>query len=205
METDYAAKFSAEELVFPEWWNAVELQSGAETQAGFGDSHAGKPIADGLERGGGDDGGPWAMRCRDASRVVANHDGVTKEFAEPFGGGSGVSRKANVALGILRRSFGAARVTLVKPGWYVARIRCRAGTRVALISWPSRNRWPRRVELQAAGGAYVAAETSTGSSDLMGWIWMPPGGNYWCRFHEIILAELSAQPLRLRAQRRGGL
>ena len=23
METDYAAKFSAEELVFPEWWDAI--------------------------------------------------------------------------------------------------------------------------------------------------------------------------------------
>jgi hypothetical protein len=49
VETDYAAKFSAEELVFPEWWHAVELQSGAETQTGFGDGHAGKPLADGLE------------------------------------------------------------------------------------------------------------------------------------------------------------
>ena len=55
METDYAAKFSAEELVFPEWWHAVEFQSGSETQTGFSDSHAGKPFADGLERGRGDD------------------------------------------------------------------------------------------------------------------------------------------------------
>src|ERR1700674_5403610 len=33
VETDYAAKLGAEELVFPEWRDAVEFQSGAETQA----------------------------------------------------------------------------------------------------------------------------------------------------------------------------
>src|ERR1700688_1173194 len=49
VETDDAAKFSAEELVFPEWWDAVEFQSCAEAQTGFGDSYAGKPIADCLE------------------------------------------------------------------------------------------------------------------------------------------------------------
>ena len=31
METDYATKFRAEELVFPEGWDAVEFESGAET------------------------------------------------------------------------------------------------------------------------------------------------------------------------------
>ena len=31
METDYAAKFSTEEMVFPEWRHAVEFQSRAET------------------------------------------------------------------------------------------------------------------------------------------------------------------------------
>ena len=49
VETDYAAKFRAEELVFPEGRHVVQLQSGAETQACFGDSHAGEPFADGLE------------------------------------------------------------------------------------------------------------------------------------------------------------
>ena len=94
METDYAAKFSAEELVFPEWRHAFEFQSCAETQTGFGDRHAGKPFADGLERSGGDDG--WAVGDEvigDAGWIVANHDWVTQEFAEPFGGRSGVSLK----------------------------------------------------------------------------------------------------------------
>lgn len=58
LETDYAAKFSAEELVFPEWWHAVEFQSCSETQTGFVDRQAGEPFADGLERGCGDDGWP---------------------------------------------------------------------------------------------------------------------------------------------------
>jgi len=48
METDYAAKFSAEEAVFPEWRDAVELQSRTETQTSFRESYAGKPFADGL-------------------------------------------------------------------------------------------------------------------------------------------------------------
>jgi len=47
-ETHYAAKFSAEELVFPEWRDAVEFESRAETQTGFREGYAGKPFADGL-------------------------------------------------------------------------------------------------------------------------------------------------------------
>lgn len=94
METNYTTKFRAEELVFPESWHAVELQSGAETQTGFSDSHAGKPIADGLERGRGDDG--WAVGDEvvgDPGWIMANHDGVGQEFAEPSCCGGGVSWK----------------------------------------------------------------------------------------------------------------
>lgn len=92
VETDYAAKFSAEELIFPEGRYAVELQSGAETQAGFRDRHAGEPFANGLERRGGDY--RWAVGDEivgDAVGIVANHDGVVQVFGEPFGGGGGVT------------------------------------------------------------------------------------------------------------------
>lgn len=156
METDYAAKFSAEELVFPEWWNAVELQSGAETQAGFGDSHAGKPIADGLERGGGDDGGAVGDEIvGDASRVVANHDGVTKEFAEPFGGGSGVSRKSeccarDIAAIIWSCESDAGEAGLVRGANQMPRRDARCADQLAVEGIDG----PGAVELQAAGGAY---------------------------------------------------
>jgi len=94
METSYAAKFRAEEMVFPEWWDTVEFQSRAETQTSFGDIEAGEPFANGLERGRGDD-------CRavgdevvgDAGGVMADHDGVVQEFAEPFGCGGCVTGK----------------------------------------------------------------------------------------------------------------
>ena len=94
METNDAAKFSAEELVFPEWWDTLELQSRTETQTGVGDGYAGKPFADGFERGRGDDRGAVGDEIvGDAGWIVANHDGVTQEIAEPFSRGSGVSRE----------------------------------------------------------------------------------------------------------------
>ena len=94
METNYATKFCSEEMVFPEWRHAVELQSCAETQTGFRDRHPGKPFADGLERGRGDDG--WAVGDEvvgDPGWIMANHDGVSEELAEPSGCGGGVSWK----------------------------------------------------------------------------------------------------------------
>jgi len=78
VETYDATKFSAEELVFPVRRHAAELQSCAEAQTSFGDGHSGKPFADGLKRGRGDDG--WAVGDQivgDAGRIMANHDGVT--------------------------------------------------------------------------------------------------------------------------------
>ena len=94
VKTNYAAKFSAEELVFPEWRHAIELQSGSETQAGFRDSHAREPFADGLERGRGEY--CWAVGDEivgNAVGIVANHDRIAQVFGEPFGRGGGVGWK----------------------------------------------------------------------------------------------------------------
>ena len=91
VEADYATKFRAEEVVFPECWHAVELQSCTEAQTGFGDGHSGKPFADGLERGGGDDSGAVGNEIvGDAGGIVADHDWITQVSAEPFGGWGGV-------------------------------------------------------------------------------------------------------------------
>src|ERR1700738_2090455 len=118
MEADYAAKFGAEELVLPEWRAAVKFESRTETKARFRDGHAGKPFADGLERGRGDD--RWAVGDElvgDASGIMANHDGVIQEFAEPFGCRGGVSREREccdrdgaVVIGNGERNSGEVRV-----------------------------------------------------------------------------------------------
>lgn len=75
VEADYAAKFRAEELVFPEGRDAVDFESCAETKAGFGGGQAGEPFADGLKRGGGDDGGAVGDEVvGDTGGIVADHD-----------------------------------------------------------------------------------------------------------------------------------
>ncbi|MDQ1406798.1 MAG: hypothetical protein QOG55_2427 [Acidobacteriaceae bacterium] len=156
VETDYAAKFGAEELVFPEWRHAVELQSGAETQAGFRDSHAGEPFADGLERGRGDD--RWAVGDEivgDAVGIVANHDGVAQVFGEPFGcrGGVGWKRECcnrDVAWVAWNGKGDAGEVRSVGCANQVQSGYAGGGNQSAVegIDGPS------AIELEAAGGAY---------------------------------------------------
>lgn len=94
VEADHAAELRSEKLVFPKWRNTVDLQRGAETQAGFRNGDAGEPIADGLERSGGDDGGAVGDQIvGDARGIVANHDGLIEVGAEPGCSGLGVSRE----------------------------------------------------------------------------------------------------------------
>lgn len=156
VETDYAAKFSAEELVFPEWRHAVELQSGAETQAGFRDSHAGKPFADGLERRRGDY--RWAVGDEivgDAVGIVANHDGVAQVFGEPSGGGGGVGWKReccdrDVASVAWNGKGDASKVRGVRCADQVQSGYARGGDQPAVEGMDG----PSAVELEAASGAY---------------------------------------------------
>ena len=87
LETDDAAKLRGEESVFPESRDAVEFKCGSETQTGFGDGEAGEPVADGVERGGGDDGGAVGDEVIGNARgIVADHYGLIEKFAEPCGG-----------------------------------------------------------------------------------------------------------------------
>jgi hypothetical protein len=100
-ETDYTAFVFAEELVFPEGGDAIYFQSGAKALAGFIERDAGeslsargkpfvpqgKPLGDGLERGGGDDGGAAGDGIVGKTVFgIADDDLLLKENAEPFGG-----------------------------------------------------------------------------------------------------------------------
>ena len=87
-EADDAANFGTEELVFPEGGDAIEFESAAEAQAGFGERHAREPGANGVERGGGDDGGAVGDGVvGDPGGIVAHHDGVLEILSEPRRGG----------------------------------------------------------------------------------------------------------------------
>ena len=156
VETDYAAELSAEELVFPEWRHAVELQSGAETQASFRDGHAGEPFADGLERGRGDY--RWAVGNEivgNAVGIVAYHDGVAQVFGEPFGGVGGVGWKleccdVDVAGVAWNGKVDASKVRSVSCADQVQSGYTGGGDQPAVYGIDS----PGAVELEAAGGAY---------------------------------------------------
>ena len=49
LEADDAALVFAEELVFPEGGDAIDLEGGAEAEADFVEGKAGEPFANGLE------------------------------------------------------------------------------------------------------------------------------------------------------------
>jgi hypothetical protein len=88
-------------LIFPEGGDAIDFESGAEAEAGFVEGDAretlgtrekplgvaqGKPLGDGLQRVGGDDGG--AIRDGVVGETVfgvADDDLLIEEDAEPFG------------------------------------------------------------------------------------------------------------------------
>lgn len=123
-EADDAAFVFAEELVFPEGGDAVDLQGGAETAANIFEREGGKavrsggkPIGYGLQRSGGNDGrtagdgvvGKATFRISDDNLLL-------EENAEPFGGVFVVLREGEVRGGILRRSVGTERVTEARSG-----------------------------------------------------------------------------------------
>jgi len=101
LEADHAAFVFAEELILPKSRDAVDFQRAAEALAGFVGGDAGeafgvwgkpfvpqgKPFGDGLQRGGGDDGG--AVGDGVVGKTVfgiADDDLLVEENAEPFGG-----------------------------------------------------------------------------------------------------------------------
>jgi hypothetical protein len=93
-EADDAAFVLAEELVFPEGGNAVELEGGAKAAANIFGREAGeslgtrgKPVGDSLEGRGGDDGGTVGDGVvGESAGGIANDDLLLEEDAEPFGG-----------------------------------------------------------------------------------------------------------------------
>ncbi len=119
-EADDVAFIGGEELIFPERRQGfavgggggidVDFEGSAEAQADLFQGHPGqpfgaqgKPIADGLQAGSGDDGGAvgdgvvWKAFGR-----VTDNDLLIEEHAEPFGGvfvsgGEGESTRGNVA------------------------------------------------------------------------------------------------------------
>jgi len=130
-EADYAAFVFAEELVFPEGGDAVDFQCGAEALAGFVECDAGetlgqrgkpfvpqgKPLGDGLQRGGGDDGGAACNGIVGKTVFgVADDDLLIEEDAEPFGGVIVGFGEGEGARGISRRSPGTERVTSRRSG-----------------------------------------------------------------------------------------
>ena len=192
VETDYAAKFSAEELVFPEWRHAVELQSGAETQAGFRDSHAWEPFADGLERRRGDY--RWAVSDEivgDAVGIVVNHDGVAQVFGEPFGGGGGVGGKhescdGDVAAVAWNGKRDAGEVRSVGCANQVQRWDAGGRDQPAVEGIDG----PGAVELEAAGGAYCGGGDFYGIKGFDGMdLDAGQAGKNCFRFHHIMLTE----------------
>lgn len=109
LEADDAAKFGAEEAVFPEGGDAVDLECRAEAQAGFGDGEFWEPFADGVERGGGDDGGAAGDEViGDTVGVVADHYRLIEKFGEPCGGCGGVVRECEGGVGDFTRIEGRA-------------------------------------------------------------------------------------------------
>jgi len=93
-EADYAAFVFAEELIFPERGDAIDFERGAETLAGFvnGDARktllrGTKPVCDGFERRGGDDGGAAGYGVVGETVFgIADDDLLVEVNAEPFGG-----------------------------------------------------------------------------------------------------------------------
>jgi hypothetical protein len=86
-EADGIAFVFGEELVFPEGGDTVNFEGGAETLADVVDGKTGKPLNDGLEGGGGDDGGAVGDGVvGEATWRIADDDALLEEDAEPFSG-----------------------------------------------------------------------------------------------------------------------
>jgi len=87
LEADGAALVFAEELIFPEGGDASDFEGGAETEADIFEGESGEPFADGLERGGGNDGGAAGDGIvGETVGGIADENLLLKKHAEPFGG-----------------------------------------------------------------------------------------------------------------------
>jgi hypothetical protein len=188
VETDYAAKFSAEKLVFPEWRDAVDFQSRAETQAGLRDRHAGEPFADGPERRRGDY--RWAVGDEivgNAVGIVANHDGVAQVFGEPFGCRGSVSRECKCGDGDLTAVAWSGEGDVCEIGSIggADQVECgfaSAADEAAIQCGYS----PGAVELEAAGGAYCGGGHLDGVEGFDGMdLDVGQSRDCWFRFHAI--------------------
>lgn len=155
LEAHHAAELGAEEPVLPESGNALDLQSGAESQARFVYGHARVPGADSVERGGGENSWPVGDEIvGDAVGVVADHDLKVEKFAEPFGGGPGFAGEAEgggwqVAPMWRRGERDGLEIGCVRSADEVQRRRTAEGHQTPI----ERVEGPGTVELQAAGRA----------------------------------------------------
>jgi hypothetical protein len=103
LESHDIALAIGEELIFPEWRQgfgrarrrgSIDFERGAETPARFVERHAGKPTANSLERGCGNNGwsGGEAVVWKSFARV-ADLNRLLEVHAEPFRGTCGVAGK----------------------------------------------------------------------------------------------------------------
>jgi len=145
-----------------------------------------------LERGRGDDG--WAVGDEvvgDAGWIMANHNGVGQEFAEPFGRGSGVSWECeccgrDIAVVIWNGESDAGEVRIVC-GTNQMQGGDAGGADQTTIQGID---GPGAVELEAAGGADGGGGDFYGVEGFDG-VDLDAGqaGQYWLRFHQTILTE----------------
>ena len=106
-EAEHAAFFGTEEMVFPESRDAVDLEIGTETEAGFGERDLREPAADGFESSGGDDGGAAGDGVvGDAGGIVTDDGGTIQQIGEPGGGRFGVGREGEGGGGNVAASVG---------------------------------------------------------------------------------------------------
>jgi hypothetical protein len=103
LEPHDIALASGEELIFPEWRqgfgrarraDCIDFERGAETPAGFVERHTGKPTANSLERGCGNDcwSGGEAVVWKSFARV-ADLNRLLEVHAEPYRGTFGIAWK----------------------------------------------------------------------------------------------------------------
>jgi hypothetical protein len=103
LEPHHIALALGEEPIFPEWRQGfgrargaacIDFERGAETPARFVERHAGKPAANSLERGCGNNcwSGGQAVVWKSFARV-ADLNGLLEVHAEPFRGAFGVAGK----------------------------------------------------------------------------------------------------------------
>ena len=107
LEPNYVARIFGKELIFPEGGDTIDFERSAETQAGFLEGDAGEPFADGLQRGGGDDGGTIGdgIVGKTFGRI-ADDDLLVEEHAKPFGSVFVIVREGEGARGNIAAILG---------------------------------------------------------------------------------------------------